>query len=104
MGLDVYWTGFAEMKLGEIAEFYRLQAGRKVAKGIVNGIIKEALTLNKAPFIGPIEPLLQDRPLEIRYLVFRYFKILYWINESKRRIDILNIFDTRQNPEKIKET
>ena len=30
------------------------------------------------------------------------YKIIYWINEEKNRIEIVDIFDTRQNPLKIK--
>ena len=28
--------------------------------------------------------------------------IIYWINQNKNRIDIVNVFDTRKNPLKMK--
>jgi len=66
------------------------------------GIAKETLKLKKHPEIGQIEVLLIDRPNGFRYLVFKNYKIIYWINKSKNRIEINDVFDSRQNPIKIK--
>ena len=48
-----------------------------------------------------IEILLKDRFQEFRYLIYKNYKIIYWINENKNRIEIVNVFDTRQNPDKL---
>jgi hypothetical protein len=53
--------------------------------------------------IGQIEELLIDREQSFRYLVHKNYKIIYWINLIKNRIEIVDVFDTRQNPEKIKD-
>jgi len=42
-----------------------------------------------------------SRNREYRYLVYKNYKIIYWINTAKNRIDIIDVFDTRQNPVKI---
>jgi len=47
------------------------------------------------------ELLLVDRTQDFRYLVFKNYKIIYWINNEKQRIEIANVFDCRQNPTKI---
>ena len=39
-----------------------------------------------------------------RYLVYKNYKVIYWINEKENRIEINDVFDTRQNPTKIKRT
>ncbi len=53
--------------------------------------------------IGGKKDLLLLRPQEFRYLVCKNYKIIYWINVQKNRIEIANIFDCRQNPKKMNE-
>jgi len=101
MELNVYWTQFAQDKLDVIYGYYKVEVSEQVARNLVLGIIDRTLNLGKNPNIGQKEELLQDRPEEFRYLVYKNYKIIYWINTIKNRIDIVNIFDTRQNPKKI---
>lgn len=101
MELEVYWTQFAEDKLTDIFEYYNFNAGIKIAQKLVNGIIGESLKLCKNPFIGQKEDLLLDRIQEYRYLVFKNYKIIYWIDEINKMIIVSHVFDTRQNPVKI---
>ena len=51
--------------------------------------------------MGAQENLLIDRPQNFRYLISTNYKIIYWINFKKNRIEIVDIFDTIQNPVKI---
>jgi plasmid stabilization system protein ParE len=60
------------------------------------------LKLQKQPDIGQIEELLTDRIQNFRYLVHKNYKIIYWINIEQSRIEIVDVFDTRQNPVKVK--
>ena len=39
MELTVYWTQFAEDKLTDIFEYYKYNAGVRVAQNLINGII-----------------------------------------------------------------
>jgi plasmid stabilization system protein ParE len=39
--------------------------------------------------------------LKIRYLIEGNYKILYQINDSRGLIEILAVFDTRQDPSKM---
>jgi len=71
---------------------------------LVNGIVDTTIDLNKNPQIGQIEVLLKDRFQEFRYLIYKNYKIIYWINENKNRIEIVNVFDCRQNPIMIERT
>ncbi|SDF16516.1 hypothetical protein SAMN05421636_11442 [Pricia antarctica] len=70
---------------------------------MVDGIIDHTIGLEKQPDIGEREKLLLDRPQKFRYLVFKSYKIIYWINEPKNWIDIAHVFDTRQDPFKIRQ-
>ena len=102
MELEVYWTTFAIDKLNLINDYYQLKAGEKIARTLIRGIINESIKLEKNPRIGQKEELLIERPEEFRYLIYKKYKIIYVINSTKHRIDIVNVFDTRQNPVNIK--
>lgn len=104
MGLEIFWSEFAKLKLEEIYHYYRLKAGKKVAKKIINGIIHHTIDLDKNPEMGQLESVLEDKYRKFRYLIYSNYKIIYYINTKSKIIVIANVFDTRQNPNKLKET
>lgn len=104
MELNLFWTDFSQKELEKIYEYYREKAGVRVAKNLVNGIYNEVLKLKIQPRIGQVEEFLKNRKQEFRYLVYKNYKVIYWINEEENRIEINDVFDTRQNPLKIKRT
>jgi len=104
MELEVYWAQLAEDKLDDIYNYYKLKAGKRIAQKLINGIVDITIDLHKQPEIGQIEFLLNNRKQEFRYLVFKNYKIVYWINSDFKRIEIANVFDCRQDPVKINET
>ncbi|MCR9153538.1 MAG: type II toxin-antitoxin system RelE/ParE family toxin [Bacteroidetes bacterium] len=73
-----------------------------VARKVVNGIYQATVPLRKKPEIGQKEELLSERPEGFRYLVHTNYKIIYWINPELEIIEISDVFDSRQNPVKIK--
>ena len=101
MELVVFWTDFSKSELKLIFKYYKEEANLKIAKKIVAGITSETLKLSKQPEIGQQELLLIDRKQKFRYLIFKNYKIIYWINIQKKRIEISDVFDSRQNPLKI---
>ncbi|QTD38116.1 type II toxin-antitoxin system RelE/ParE family toxin [Polaribacter batillariae] len=104
MELTIFWTEFSEKELENIFKYYKKKASVTVAKKIVNAIYEETLKLKQQPKIGQTEELLKQRKQEFRYLVYKNYKVIYWINESENRVEINDVFDTRQNPPKIKRT
>ena len=104
MELEVYWLRLAENKLQDIYNYYSVKASKKIAQKLINGIVDSTLGIERQPEIGQIENALNHRKQEFRYLVFKNYKVVYWINYEFKRIEIANVFDTRQNLEKINET
>lgn len=104
MELKIYWTEFAEKELQNIFKYYRKKASYQIAKKLIDGIYNETQKLKKQPEIGQAEELLKDRKQDFRYLLFKNYKIIYWINIQKCWIEINDVFDTRQNPTKITRT
>ncbi|MDP2723968.1 MAG: type II toxin-antitoxin system RelE/ParE family toxin [Bacteroidales bacterium] len=104
MELKIFWTDFSHKELEKIYEYYREKAGIQIAKKLVDGIFNETLKLKKQPKIGQVEDLLKNRKEEFRYLTFKNYKIIYWMNDKENRVEIIDVFDTRQNPIKIERT
>lgn len=104
MQLKIYWTDFSKKELRKIFEYYKEKANLNVAKNLVIGITKEATKLKKQPTIGQQEEFLENSSKEYRYLVFENYKIIYWINYENNRIEVFDVFDTRQSPIKLKRT
>lgn len=71
------------------------------ARQITTQIVEKTDDLSIFIEMGAIEGLLSDRLQEFRYLVSKNYKIIYWVNKDKNRIEIIDVFDTRQNPVKM---
>jgi hypothetical protein len=48
--------------------------------------------------------MLIEREIEFRYLLHQTYKIIYWINSEKNRIEVMDVIETHQRAEKIKRT
>lgn len=104
MELTIYWTDFAKAELKNIFKHLKEKASLRVAKNENKKIVQSTLRLKNQPDIGQIEPMLVEREIEFRYLLHQTYKIIYLINSEKNRIEIMDIFETHQHPEKIKRT
>lgn len=104
MDLEIIWSDFAENQLDEVFEYYNENASKRVAKKLLRNLINEPKKLIKNPFIGQIEHLLLERKESYRYLVYKNYKIIYSVDQKNRLIKVADVFDTRQNPDKIERT
>ena len=100
--MKIFWTAFAKRELRNIFDYYKIKASPDIAQNLVIEIVEKTNALDFQSTIGQKEELLSVRKENFRYLVSKNYKIIYWINEEKNRIEIVDIFDTRQNPLKIK--
>ncbi|WP_194852201.1 type II toxin-antitoxin system RelE/ParE family toxin [Nonlabens antarcticus] len=90
--------------LTEIFTHYSEISNKRVAKKLIDGIVAEVQILKDQPLIGQIELALNDRTKQLRYLIFKSYKIIYWINEDLNQIEIIDIFDARQSPTRMNRT
>jgi toxin ParE1/3/4 len=100
MDLKVFWTDTAIEKLEDIFNYYKNNVTIQVGRTIVDSIVDSTKILKIQPKIGQVEELLKNRTKEYRYLIYKNYKIIYWIEKSN--IKISTVFDCRQNPKKIK--
>ncbi|MDP2685746.1 MAG: type II toxin-antitoxin system RelE/ParE family toxin [Aequorivita sp.] len=104
MVFKIVWSAFAETQLDEIYEYYEKKASSKIAKKLLKGIINESKKLVKTPQIGQEEELLIPRRIHYRYLVYKNYKLIYSVDADNGFVKIADVFDTRQNPPKLKRT
>ena len=97
---QIIWTNFAISELKNIFLYYRMVAGDKTAEKIRKSIFSSIKPLIKQTFIGSEEENLVDLKQGHRYLVEGNYKIIYRIIDNN--IYITDIFDSRQNPTKMK--
>lgn len=102
MELTVYWTAFAENELNNIFNYYKIHASENIARTLVTGIVLETAKLKSHHYIGQVEELLIDRQTQdFRYLLYKNYKVIYRISIDANQIEVVDVFDTRQNPDKI---
>ena len=99
--MKLYWTEFSKKELKTIFNFYKDKVNIVTSKKIIENIVDSVEVLVIYPEIGMIDPKLSKNQSKIRFIISTNYKILYKINNDKNRIEILDIFDTRQNPNKI---
>ena len=102
MTFPVYWTKFATKKLDKIYKYYKTKVSKTIAQKLIDGIIDKSIKIENNPNIGQKEELLSNRKEEFRYIVYKNHKIIYYKNPIHKSIEIINVFDGRQNPNKIK--
>lgn len=104
MTFKIIWSEFAESQLDEIYDYYEKKANPRIAKKQLKGIINEPKKLVNSPLLGQEEDLLKQREIHYRYLVFKNYKLIYSVDLENGFIKIADVFDTRQNPSKIRRT
>ena len=104
MGLKIYWTDLAKIEVKSIYIFLKREASKDIAKKATQEIANEVKRLIDLPYLGQIENSLKNRTKEFRCIIYKNYKIIYWINLDKNQIEIWDVFDCRQEPLKIKRT
>ena len=97
----VVWSDKTYSSLRKIHDF-TAKTSREGAKNIVRAIVQYSQSLGTLPRRNPIEPNLADAPYEYRFLIKWNFKIIYTVLEEDRMVLVVVVFDTRQDPKKLK--
>ncbi len=98
--MKVIFTLPARRALDGIYERYKSHNMGKTGRRIRSAIVKKAMLLKSHPNLGQEEENLKSMELGHRYLVEGNYKIVYRV--AVNIVVISDIFDTRQDPEKMK--
>lgn len=102
MRYEVIWSEFSEKQIDEIFNYYEQKSkSYQVASKIVTKILLAPDKLIHNPKIGQREFILENRDTQYHYIIESNYKIIYSIDEENRHVKVADIFDTRQDPEKI---
>ncbi len=97
--MKVFWTKFALDSLSDIYKYYKENVSVTIANNIRQGVFASTNQLEKHSLSGIVEELLLDLDEGHRCIIRGNYKIIYKIQNQK--IYITDVFDTRQNPDKI---
>jgi toxin ParE1/3/4 len=98
--IRIEWSELSERQLKDIYDYHALKVSPRIAGTIINRIFERVSILEHNTFEGPKEELLKEYPENYRYLVEGNYKIIYWKKENL--ITITSVFDSRQNPDKMR--
>ena len=96
MKSKIIWSKKSKTSLIEIKEYFTENTSPRIANRLVKEIINKAqllLAVQKDPF-------LEFKNQDFRYLIFKNYKLVYRV-ENQDLIKIYEVFDCRQDPEKI---
>jgi toxin ParE1/3/4 len=98
--VEIVWSRIAEDQLRRAVQYIQVEQGTFYANLVLHKIFDSIEHLAEFPKAGPLEPLLQHKKSEYRYVVAWSYKIIYRI--SSRKIFIVRVFHTSQHPSKIR--
>jgi plasmid stabilization system protein ParE len=100
--MRIAWSKKADTRVDEIEAFYK-ERSEKATIEILEDIASAVEPLVKFPQMAALEPLLSDLPQSFRSLVVRgIYKIIYYVDEKDEVINIVTVWDCRQNPKELR--
>ncbi|MEO9869654.1 type II toxin-antitoxin system RelE/ParE family toxin [Ekhidna sp.] len=96
----VIWTKRAYGQLERSIKFIKEEQGVSYAETVLNRILNSTSLLKETPKMERIEPLLEHKKSEYRFLVIWSYKVIYRVTEDK--VVISRVFHTSRNPNKLK--
>lgn len=95
----IKWDSQARNSRKKILEYGATMWGKAAAQRMYRRIKEHTALLAVSPYLGPQEPLLQNRFPAYRSLVIHeHYKLIYKYIESKDMVWIVDIWDTRREP------
>lgn len=98
--MKVIWSLQAKENLQNTSNYIRKEFGKKSKQKFLDEVLHVAVLLESNPYLGLIEPLLDEAPVEYRSIVVNHInKLVYYIHENT--IEIVVLWDTRREPESL---
>lgn len=103
--MKIIWSSLAKSRLKQTYEYYAENVSVKAAKNITQSILDSIRLLKNNPQLGKVEktPKGVETFRELRILVEGDYKIVYRVMEMYNAIDLVTIFYTYRDPDKMLE-
>jgi len=90
--------GFGQLERS--IKYIKEEQGLSYTETVLNGILNSTKLLEGTPKMGTVEPLLEHKKSEYRFLIVWRYKIIYRIATDK--VVISRVFHTSRNPNRLK--
>ena len=95
--MRVRWNKQSKEQLLRTASYIRHEFGQDTMDEFMKEVKRTNKLMSKNPYIGPVETLLSDLPIEYHSIVFSSIKkIVYRIVD--KHIEVVGLWDTRREP------
>lgn len=102
--MTVVWRLKAVLRLDEVTTWCYWRFGERVALKFYKEARRRADLLGVFPRMAPIEASLAHYSRGYRSLSMQpHFKFIYYVDEAKLEIHVVDFWDTRQDPESLVE-
>ena len=98
----IIWSKRSLNDIETIILFYESANVSTSIKTRVELLISEVDRLAQFPFLGQKELYLEEENGDFRYVHHEHLKAIYAVHKSESAIEIIAVFDVRQNPDKLK--
>lgn len=96
--MRIIWSSRAKKELADLAQYLAEEFGNSSVERLIHDVQICSKRLSEYPEIGRPEPLLQDKSIAYRSLIFTHHnKLIYYLKGEDVRI--ADIWDMRRNPE-----
>ncbi|WP_288734312.1 type II toxin-antitoxin system RelE/ParE family toxin [uncultured Parabacteroides sp.] len=100
--MQVIWSPDAEEELENIVVYCLITFGKRMALKVYREMKHFDKLLAQNPYMGKYEVLLEKYPQKFRSFVeHEHYKLIYYVNEQKNVIEIVDIWDTRRDPDSL---
>ena len=98
--MKVIWSIQAKEGLQKTSNYIRKEFGKRSKQKFLDEVLHVASLLERNPYLGQVESLLDEASVEYRSIVVnRINKLVYYIHEST--IEIVVLWDTRREPKTL---
>ena len=98
--MKVIWSLQAKENLQNSSNYIRKEFGKKSKQKFLDEVLHVAVLLESNPYLGLIEPLLDEAPVEYRSIVVNHInKLVYFIHDNT--LEIVVLCDTRREPKSL---
>lgn len=101
--MKVSWTETSLNSL-EAIYYYTLSWSQsdKTAAKLYDKLVNSSSILATHPYAGHLEPLLEDQVDAYHsFVVHKYYKLVYRVNEETQTVEIAAVWDVRRNPKEL---
>ncbi len=98
--MKVIWSLQAKENLQKTSNYIRKEFGKKSKQKFLDEVLHVAVLLESNPYLGQIEPLLDEAPVEYRSMVVNHINKLVYYNHDNT-IEIVVLWDTRREPKSL---